>query len=666
MSDESLFSKLKDRKVFQWSLAYITAAWLVVQIVEVLAGPWHLPEGWVRVIHIALFAGLPITIIVSWFHGERGNQKTTGVEIVAVAAVLFLAGTGVAWLGLRTIDASVLDMSEPVTGISDSIPRLAVLAFTTIGSPDDDFFALGLTREINSRLSGLRNLAVLSRSSADMYQESGQTARQFGLSIGADYVLHGTVQWQVEDDGGSRVRVTPVILRIADDMQVWSHPLDRKFVDALTMQSEISLDVIKQLDIALSGTERKGVEVRPTENALAYEAFLKGMKWLPDGHARPEDFWQARQLLKQSVALDPGFALAWVQLAQADMNIYWWGLDANSDRLDTALQSIERAEAIAPSLPEVAIIRGDYYYRLRDYEQSMQAYSGIFSERPYDARIIRNIGYMWRRQGLTRQALEQLEKGAQLDPLQAYHKLELAWTHLFLDNYERALELIEESRRTDPTEEWIHLIEAIVYWSRAAEGDLERANEALSAFPDPRSDYPAWFLTLQRLFEGDPEGALDRIARTEEPIFVFQNIYDPKELMRGLILLQQGKVDMATPELRRAIEILEDAYTENPDDFRLPMSLGKAYAGLGMKDEALQAAAEGIELMPLENDKIMGLDAIYHEMQIYAIAGESELALDAMQKLVSIPSPYKGFWFTRNPAFEELKQHDRFWNLLEG
>lgn len=665
MSAESVFSKLRDRKVFQWSLAYITAAWLVVQIVEVLAGPWHLPEGWVRVIHIALFAGLPITIIISWFHGQRGDQKTTGVELVAIAAVLFLAGAGVAWFGIRTIDTPPAGIAARVEGISESIPRLAVLAFTTIGSADDDFFAHGLTREINSRLSGLRSLAVLSRSSADMYQDSGKTARQFGMALGADYVLHGTVQWQHED-GGSRVRVTPEILRIADDTQVWSLPFDRKFVDALTMQSEIALDVIGQLDLVLTDTERNVVEERPTENALAYEAFLKGMKWLPDGHAPPEDFWQARQLLAQSVALDPDFALAWAQLAQADMNIYWWGLDATPGRLEMALESIERAESIAPDLPEVAIVRGDYYYRLRDYDQSLQAYSDIFAQRPYDARIIRNIGYMWRRQGLTKQALEQLEKGAQLDPLHAYHKLELAWTHLFLDNFDRALELIEESRRTDPTEEWIHLIEAIVYWSRAAEGDLERADAVLTAFPDPRSDYPAWFLMMQRLFEGDTEAALDRIARTEEPVFIFQNLYDPKELMRGLIFLQQGKVDLATVELRKAIEILEAAYAENPDDFRLPMSLGKAYAGLGMKDKALQAALEGSQLMPLENDKLMGLDAIYHEMQIYALVGERERALDAMQRLVSIPSPYKGYWFTKNPVFNELQQLERFWTLLEG
>ena len=110
-----------------------------------------------------------------------------------------------------------------------------VLAFSNIGSADDDFFAHGLTREINGRLSGLRSLAVLSRSSADMYLESGKTAQQFGKELGADYVLHGTVQWQYEDEGGTRVRVTPEILRIADDTLVSSLPFDRKFVDALTM-----------------------------------------------------------------------------------------------------------------------------------------------------------------------------------------------------------------------------------------------------------------------------------------------------------------------------------------------------------------------------------------------------------------------------------------------
>lgn len=82
MASESLFSQLKKRKVFQWTLAYVTAAWLLVQIVETLAGPWHLPEGWVRIVHIALFAGLPVAVIISWFHGERGDQKTTTAELL--------------------------------------------------------------------------------------------------------------------------------------------------------------------------------------------------------------------------------------------------------------------------------------------------------------------------------------------------------------------------------------------------------------------------------------------------------------------------------------------------------------------------------------------------------------------------------------------------------
>ena len=666
MAEASLLSRLEDRKVFQWSLAYVTVAWVAAQIVEVVAGPWHLPEIWVRVIHLALFAGLPITIIVSWFHGARGDQKTSGVEVAAIAAVVLVAGAGIAWFGSRATTSPPSQPAEAITGISASIPRLAVLAFSTIGAADNDFFAHGLTREINSRLSGLKSLAVLSRSSADMYQDSGKSAREFGEALGADYVLHGTVQWQQEDRGATRVRVIPEILRIADDTQVWSLPLDRRFVDALTLQSEIALAVIAQLDVALSDTERRVVEERPTGNALAYEAFLRGMKWLPDGHAPPEHFWQARQLLQQSVQLDPDFALAWAQLAQADMNIYWWGLDAAPGRLDMALESIQRAEAIDPSLPEIAIIRGDYYYRQRDYDRSLQAYSDVFSERPYDARIIRNIGYMWRRQGLTEQALEQLEKAAQLDPLQAYHKLELAWTYLFLNDFDRALELIEDSRRTDPTEQWIHMVEATIYWARGEAGDLERADRALAAFPDPRSDYPAWFVMLQRQFQGDPEGALARIERMEEPVFVFQHLYEPKELMRGLIYLQQGKTDRATAELRDAVEILEGAYAANPNDFRLPMSLGKAYAGLGMTDKALASAAEGIELMPLENDRLMGFDALYHAMQIYAIAGEEDMALDAMLKLISNPSPYKGFLFTKNPAFEALKQRDRFWTLLEG
>ena len=209
MQHQSLFDKLKQRKVVQWALGYVAAAWVIAQVAELLADPWGIPPGWIRILHVFLVAGLPITLILSWFHGERGGQRVPGLEVGSVAAVLLLAGAAAMSLGPDPArELTPVPLSESLSSSRNGVPKLAVLAFSNVGSPDDSFFADGMTAELNSRLSGLRNLAVLSRSSANMYRESGKRAVDIGRELGADYVLSGTVRWDRHGSGSTAIRVT--------------------------------------------------------------------------------------------------------------------------------------------------------------------------------------------------------------------------------------------------------------------------------------------------------------------------------------------------------------------------------------------------------------------------------------------------------------------------
>ena len=209
--------------------------------------------------------------------------------------VAVLAGIGLTLLMLEPADETVavpspMQTDSRLKSIPEAVPRLAVLAFTNVGSPDDSFFADGITDELNSRLSGLGHLAVLSRSSAHMYRGSQRTIREIGRALGADYLLYGTVRWDRSTKDGTVVRVTPKIVRVADDTQIWSTPYDRPFHDSLSIQSEIAMEVVAELDIALSARERAAIETRSTRNPLAYEAYLKAIQVLPQGHGSEQDF----------------------------------------------------------------------------------------------------------------------------------------------------------------------------------------------------------------------------------------------------------------------------------------------------------------------------------------------------------------------------------------
>lgn len=666
MQNQSLIDKLKQRKIIQWSLGYIAAAWVIAQVAELLGDPWGIPPGWIRMLHLFLVAGLPITLILSWFHGERGGQRIPGLEVGSVVVVLMLAGAAATSLGPDpSRDITPVPLSDSLSSAGVAVPRLAVLAFTNVGSPDDSFFADGITAEINGRLAGLRSLAVLSRSSAGMYRDSKKTFREIGRELGADFVLAGTVRWDRQDGGSTAIRVTPEMIRIADDTQIWSSQFDRAFEDSLSIQSDIALEVASELDLALSDRERVTITTRPTENALAYEAYLKGIQVLPAGHGSEQGYRKARTLLEQAISLDPDFALAHVRLADADMGLYWFGYDTRASRLDLALASIDRALTHAPDLPEARIASGDVYYRQRDFSAALKEFSAVYEVRPNDSEVLKRLGYIWRRQALFEQSADALDKASQLDPLNAYDMLELAWTHIYLGDYDEAERQLNRSISTDPTEEWAYLIGPAMYWSRGHDGDLERAREMLQHLPDTRAAYPANAWINQHLFEGDQQAALDRIENLTLPALVLQAVYMPTDLIEGLVLRQLGRDEEANAAIESAIAHLRNESQRSPDDFRYPLALGLAHADLGMHDEAIRGAERGGEILPYSEDALLGTDIMYAQMEIYATLGETELALDTMARLVSVPTHFRGMYFTRNPAFAALREQQRFWDLLE-
>jgi hypothetical protein len=90
MNSDSFVAKLKKRKVIQWSVAYVAAAWAAAQVAELVAEPWGWPLYWIRFLHVGLAAGLPLVLTLAWFHGDRGHQRIQRTE--AALLVLILAG----------------------------------------------------------------------------------------------------------------------------------------------------------------------------------------------------------------------------------------------------------------------------------------------------------------------------------------------------------------------------------------------------------------------------------------------------------------------------------------------------------------------------------------------------------------------------------------------
>jgi hypothetical protein len=168
----SLLQRLKERKLFQWALAYLAGAWLIFQGIEVLAEPWNLSAGFQQVLHVLLGIGFLVTLVLAWYHGEKGRQRASGIELLILAGILVIAGAAVALLG-RGAGAEPEPIAEQAGAASSVIdPKsVAVLPFANLSAdPDNEYFSDGITSDIINRLAKVADLRVISRTSVMQYK----------------------------------------------------------------------------------------------------------------------------------------------------------------------------------------------------------------------------------------------------------------------------------------------------------------------------------------------------------------------------------------------------------------------------------------------------------------------------------------------------------------
>ena len=186
---------------------------------------------------------------------SRGSKAPLAVRVLpasgrsrrAVAAVLFAVSLFAAlFVGWKMASGSRSPQAEAL----GRTVRIVVLPFETFGHPDDARLAGEIGEEITSRLANVRNLGVISSTTAAQYERRGKTVAQIGKDLGVGYVIEGSVRW---DRGGDsrRVRITPELIRVADDTHLWSGRFDRQLGDTFALETEVAEGVVQGLSLTL-------------------------------------------------------------------------------------------------------------------------------------------------------------------------------------------------------------------------------------------------------------------------------------------------------------------------------------------------------------------------------------------------------------------------------
>jgi serine/threonine protein kinase/tetratricopeptide (TPR) repeat protein len=582
---------------------------------------------------------------------------------MAAAAVLVLVAVTVGYLLLST---GGRQDATPVTGTEP--PMIVVLPFENLGPTEHEYFADGLTEEITSRLVSISGLGVISRTTAMHYKVDRPALKQIGQELGVDFALEGTVRWADTTDGPSRIRITPQLIRVADDRHLWATSYDRSLEDIFQIQSDIAAQVIGQLGVTLLDPERREIEARPTRSVEAYQAYLRARDLSRTLYPSPETAETVVRLFERATELDPEFALAWAALSRFHSRHYWVGLDYTQERLAMARVALDHALALDPEHPHVRLARGYYYYHgLQEWESALQEFLAAAEAQPRDAELLSALGNVYERLGRRDEALTSFKAALNFDPQssQAYSSIAS-----LLSSGGKGAEAEQAYRQSialapDVVDSYRMGAWSIVF----ATGDTSEGRALLERYPDPDHFYvvtgQAWFDYFDREFESTA-------TRLEGMTFENQTFEGRRLLILGLAYRHLDRPEAArrlfeagAAKAEREVERARDLQREFAS-----VELSLLWALLGRKEEAIDLARLAIEQTSGDSDE--GPGRVTALGWVYLYSGETEAALETFEEALSTPSSWAvPFAFAITPAvlrihpdLDSLRDHPHFQALL--
>jgi TolB-like protein len=360
---EGWWDALRRRKVVQWGLLYVAGAWGFLQGFEFLSDTYGWPRQFQQLATLALIIGLPIVLVLAWYHGDRGQQRVTTAEFTIITLLLLIGGGALAFYQRNSEGdagaAAAASSAEPATSpvAADSRPSLAVLPFADLSqAKDQEYLGDGLAEEILNQLAQVPALRLVGRTSSFSFKGKDDDLRTIGSKLGVAHLLDGSVR-----KAGDRIRVTAQLVAASDSSQLWSKTYDRNLTDVFAVQDEIARDVAQALSVKLDAVKLNTAQ-GGTINVDAYERYLRWRQLLFSELYDEESDRERVRLAREAVALDPGFVLGWDALARSLRALASEVDDVQAERLRE--EAAEVRARIATLAPDHWIVKRDRAYDL--------------------------------------------------------------------------------------------------------------------------------------------------------------------------------------------------------------------------------------------------------------------------------------------------------------
>jgi len=459
--------------------------------------------------------------------GARARRALFGGAAVLVAAAALV-------FGLRAWRAP-----EPAA------VGIVVLPFENLTQDEGlGYLAAGLAEDTSASLAqlDLQNLRLVGRATAAALARSGKSEAEIGRALGVDYVVASSLRAEK-----SKVRVTPRLVRVADNAEVWTATFDRELTSTLGLQRELSIAIAEQVRLRLSPEVSAAIARRQTQNPEAYDLYLRGRyAW---SRISPAGNRQALDYFERAIAADPDYALAWSGILHVLSTAPITAEVEPAAIAARAREAADRATALGQELAEVQLALGYYHFMLDwDWPAAEAALRKAVALDPNNALAHLMLGHVLSQRGNQSEARDQSKRARELDPF---------FSHVFA------------------------LSATIAFQGRDFPAAMEFARQAVAINPEA---WPGYLNLGQALWGlGDYEGALaayDHAVRNSGGNF-------KSRAFRAHLLAVMGRSGEARDVLAELVAASRERYAP-------ASTIATVHAGLGEADEAFKWLERGL------------------------------------------------------------------------
>ena len=687
----SLINELKRRNVLRVGAAYVVAAWLLIQVAETIFPLFGFDDTPARIVVVMLAIGFIPSMIFAWVfeftpeglirdkdidHSQVDTSQSGEKLNRLIMVVLALA------LGYFAFDKFVLDPVEDVqiaesahlegrsAALTESFgdKSIAVMPFTNLSAESSNqFFADGIHDDLLTRISNIREIKTISRSSVMKYRDTSKSLRSIAKELRVNTILAGGVQ-----RAGDQVRINLQLIDAESDANLWAQTYTRELTatNVFAVQAEITEAVAGALQAVLSKDERNQVEKQATANLQALDAYYLGNQLIRE--ATSESTGRAILAYQEAIRLDPEFALAYSKQASAEIaQISATGLPREA-QLEKSRALIDQAVLLDPQSSEAFTALGTWYLWSGETEKAVQAYEQAMALGPNNSEALAGYaGMVQYEMSDPASAIELYRRAIELDPqnvglkIQLAHALpdgesirmlegivaehpdyaiayrDLAFLYSDLEfRHDKGIKVLRRAFELDPNHPTNSVWNAIMHWRL---GDYENTALWMSNIarlvPDPESArvFRGWAFIARRDFES-ARGTFDRPIVNDSLYWI------------GVFYL--GAMDTAEGRPDDAIERYED-FAAGVDigkynsHFYFGIAAIKAHQALGEQEKA-QALIDQLISIIEANSSVTYHDSAIHDASIYALAGQEEMAIAILEE-----------WANRGGATSLLQQDSR-------